>query len=128
MAWCIPDEFDHQSQALLDHVAATGAIVPQLWLFEVENALRNAHRRSRLSEADARAVMARLRTLPIRVVDALETPQFHEAFAISVAHDVSVYDAVYLDTARRHGAQLASRDRRVTDVAGALGIPTFSAE
>ncbi|HVA26732.1 MAG TPA: type II toxin-antitoxin system VapC family toxin [Candidatus Baltobacteraceae bacterium] len=126
IAWCVPDEFDREAEALLAHVAADGAIVPPLWAFEIENALRNAHRRKRLSDEDARAVMLRIASLPIRVVDATEAPAFFGAFAISAAHDMSVYDAVYLDAARRHGATLASRDRRVLDVARSLGIPTFS--
>jgi predicted nucleic acid-binding protein len=125
IAWCVPDEFDEPAKALLAHVVANGAIVPSLWTFEVENALRSAHRRRRVNEEDAYAIMARLSNLPIRVVDALDTPVFHGAFTISVEHDISVYDAVYLDAARRHGAMLASRDRRLLAVADALGITTF---
>jgi predicted nucleic acid-binding protein len=128
VAWCIPDEFDSQAEALLEHVAGDGAIVPPLWVFEIENALRNAYRRKRLNESDVRAIIARLGALPIRVVDAVESPKFHGAFGISVAHDISVYDAVYIDAARRHGATLASRDGRVCEVARALSIPVFQAE
>jgi predicted nucleic acid-binding protein len=126
VAWCIPDEFDREAEALLTHVAASGAIVPSLWVFEVENALRNAHRRKRLADAEAREIMSRLAALPIRIVDATESPRFYEALAISAEHEISVYDAVYLDTARRHGAALASRDRRVLEVAAALDVPVFT--
>lgn len=125
IAWCMPDEFDASAEALLTHVANEGAIVPALWAYEVENALRNAHRRSRLTVADALATMTRLRALPIRVVDAGDGVVFRDAFTLAVDHAISVYDAVYLDTARRHGASIASRDERLLKIAETLGIPRF---
>ena len=101
------------------------AIAPALWLYEMENALRNACRRKRITEAYARELIANLSKLPIRIVDAPEKPTFYAAFDISVQHDISVYDAVYLDVAQRHGADLATRDARLQAVAKALNIPRF---
>ena len=100
--------------------------MPPLWLAEVENALRNAHRRQRLTLAEGHDVLDRLRRLPLRVVDSNESPVFYDALGLSVECDISVYDAVYLDAARRHGATLVSRDRRLLHVATRVGIDVLS--
>ncbi len=124
VAWFLPDEFDDAAAALLDFVVTDGAIVPALWAVEVQNALRNAHRRGRVSAEQAHDILARLARLPLRVVDEGERPAFYGALALALEYDVSVYDAVYLDVAFRYRARLASRDARVLFVAQAIGIET----
>ncbi|HUY10748.1 MAG TPA: type II toxin-antitoxin system VapC family toxin [Candidatus Dormibacteraeota bacterium] len=125
VAWLLPDEFDAAAESLLDEVSERGAIVPALWSVEIENALRSAQRRRRITLEAARAILVRLGQLPIRVVDCAERPTFCGALSLSVECDISVYDAVYLDTARRHRARFASRDRRLLDAAQQLGIAIF---
>jgi len=122
----MPDEFDDEADALLQRVSLGDAIVPSLWLYEVENSLLSAYRRSRISDEHARDVLSKLSRLPIRVVDIPERPLFFGAYDIATKHDISVYDAVYLDVAKRHSCELASRDARVLAVAEAMKIPKFS--
>ena len=124
VAWFLPDEFDAQAAALLDFVAVHGALVPALWAVEMQNALRNAHRRRRVNADGAQDILLRLAQLPLRVVDATERPAFHGALALALEHDLSVYDAVYLDVAMRYRAHLASRDARVVAIAQSVGIAT----
>ena len=123
VAWFLPDEFDDAAESLLNFVAKSGALVPSLWVVEIENALRNAHRRKRITEKEAAEVLSRLTALPITIIDAYETPVFHHALQLSIAHDISVYDAVYLDAARRHNAALATRDKRLCAVATHINVP-----
>jgi len=127
IAWCVPDEFDEAAEALLRHVASGHGIVPALWAYEMQNALRNAHRRGRMTEPAIEEVLRRLSRLPLRVVDTSDTPAFQGAFRLAVEHDVSVYDAVYLEAARRHRAALASRDARLLAIASSLNIPHYRA-
>ncbi len=126
VAWFLPDEFDKEAAALLDSVVTHGALVPALWIVEMQNALRNAHRRGRVNADGAQDILAQLVRLPLRVVDAGERPTFYGAFALAVEHDLSVYDAVYLDVALRYRARLASRDERILAVAKSIGIGTLS--
>lgn len=124
VAWFLPDEFDNEAAVLLDFVATHGALVPALWAVEMQNALRNAHRRGRVKADGAQEILARLARLPLHVVDTDERPTFYGAFALAAEHDISVYDAVYLDVALRYRARLASRDGRVLAVAKMIGIRT----
>jgi predicted nucleic acid-binding protein len=125
LAWCMPDEFDDDAEALLECVRAGKTIVPPLWLYEMENAVRSAFRRRRITQAQAREILAHLAMLPIRVVDVPERPAFNDAFSIAIQHDISVYDAIYLDLAKRYRARLASRDARVRNIADRMNIPCF---
>jgi predicted nucleic acid-binding protein len=122
LSWSIADESDVEALALLRKVRSEGAIVPALWLFEMENGLRNALRRGRITEAEAQVIQAKLSRLPIRVVDSSERISFHGALALANRFDLSVYDAAYLDVALRYKGDLATRDRRLAEVAGQLGL------
>lgn len=122
LAWTIADESDVEALALVRRVRAEGALVPALWLFEMENGLRNALRRGRISEAEAQTIAVKLAGLPIRVADSSERVSFHGALALAIRFDLSVYDAAYLDVALRHKGYLATRDRRLADVARQLGV------
>jgi predicted nucleic acid-binding protein len=122
LAWSIADESDVEAFDVLRRVAAEGAVVPALWLFEIENGLRNAQRRGRITEAEARSIQAHLARLPIRIADTSERVVFNDALSLANRFDLSVYDAAYLDVALRHKAKLVTRDRRLTDVAQALGV------
>ena len=122
LSWSIADESDREALVLLRRVAAEGAIVPALWLYEMENGLRNAQRRGRISEAEAQAIETKLAALPIRVVDVAERVRFFGSLELANRFDVSVYDATYLDVALRHRGQLATRDRKLAVVAANLGV------
>jgi predicted nucleic acid-binding protein len=124
VAWYLQDEFDDDAAALLDHVVEHGAIVPALWAVEMQNALRNAHRRGCVDAGAAAEILKRLSQLPLRVIDADSRPVFRNALSLAIEHDISVYDAVYLDVAIRFNARLASRDNRLLLLANKIGIET----
>jgi hypothetical protein len=52
MAWSFEDESDEYSDAVLDRLASTSAVVPALWPLEVANALLIGERRKRSTEAE----------------------------------------------------------------------------
>ena len=122
LAWSIADESDREAFDLLRRVAKEGALVPALWAFEMQNGLRNAQRRGRITQAEALAITTKLSALPIRVADATERAQFHGALELAVRFDLSVYDAAYLDVALRHQGQLVTRDARLAGAAQSLGV------
>ena len=122
LSWSIADESDVEALELLRKVRAEGAVVPALWLFEMENGLRNALRRGRITEVEAQTIQAKLSRLPIRVADSSERISFHGTLALANRFDLSVYDAAYLDVALRYKGYLATRDRRLAEVAGRLGL------
>ncbi|HEY9085188.1 MAG TPA: type II toxin-antitoxin system VapC family toxin [Candidatus Tyrphobacter sp.] len=122
LAWSIEDERDDQAEALLHRVVREGAIVPAIWPFEIQNGLRNAVRRRRITEADAQAITSDMADLPIRIADASERPQFHGVLDLAFRFELSVYDAAYVDVALRHDGRLVTRDARLAEVARSLGV------
>ncbi|MDE0121305.1 MAG: type II toxin-antitoxin system VapC family toxin [bacterium] len=84
------------------------AVVPQIWHLEVRNALLTAERRSRLSAAQMTDSLLVLRHLPIRTDRGLDLAL---AFDLARIHNLSFYDAVYLELAKRTDGELATLDR-----------------
>lgn len=122
LAWSIADESDVDAIAHLRRVAKEGAIVPALWLYELDNGLRNALRRGRITEAEALTIQQKLTGLPIRVADASERIHFEGALVLANRFNLSIYDAAYLDVALRHKGQLLTRDRQLAGIAEELGL------
>jgi predicted nucleic acid-binding protein len=120
-AWVLPDESDASADAVLDRVAAEGALAPGLLWHELRNILLIAARRSRLPEAEVAPTLGRLRRLPIEVVD---TAAGGDAglIAIALRHRLTAYDAAYLLLARERALPLATADRALRRAAEAEGV------
>jgi predicted nucleic acid-binding protein len=125
LAWCFPDEKAPGPQAVLDSLATASAVVPSLWHLEVGNALLVGERNKRCSQADTVNWLGFLRSLPI-VVDA-ETAlrAWPDVLNLARMHDLSAYDAAYLELAMRRGLPLASLDTTLNAAAAAAGVPMY---
>jgi hypothetical protein len=64
MGWCFDDETSPYSDAVLERIRATKAVVPSIWPFEVANAMLTGERRGRLSQAAISRFLQLLATLP----------------------------------------------------------------
>ena len=74
----------------------------------------------RLSEADTAAFLRDLTTLAI---DLDMTPETAEILRLSRAHQLSVYDAAYLELALRKNTPLATLDADLIRAARAESVP-----
>jgi predicted nucleic acid-binding protein len=120
LAWCFEDEATAATELLLDEVAASGAIAPGLLLLEVANVLVAGERRGRLTEAHAVRLVALLGDLPIDVDPG--SPDLGRLVAVARRHELSSYDAAYLELAERTGASLATLDRPLAEAARSAGV------
>jgi predicted nucleic acid-binding protein len=123
LAWVLPDERSPLADAFLVGLPADSQLwIPALWWYEVANALRTAQAQKRLGESDVPRAIELYRQLPLRV----DTLLGHEAMLrwhmLAAAHDLSVYDAAYLELAQRKGLGLASLDQRLNRTAKKLGV------
>mgnify|MGYP000225490906 CR=1 FL=1 len=120
--WIFRDEATLATDALLARVRNTGGHVPALWNWEMANLLIAGIRRARINIADATGHLADLALLPI-AIDA-EAPEraWREAFFLAQAHNLTAYDAAYLELAQRTGFELASKDAALCAAATALGV------
>jgi predicted nucleic acid-binding protein len=102
-------------------------VVPTLWPLEVANALLVGARRQRTTTAKVTQFLTLLRSLPITVDDETTGRAWQETLHLARAHNLSVYDAAYLELAVRRARPLASLDRRMRAAAAALGVTLYKA-
>ena len=110
--------------ATMAHLETGPAMVPVLWHFEVRNALLVAARRGRLEETE---IHARLRALAeIRTITDRD-PDLDSALSLARRCELSFYDALYLELAKRRGAPLATLDRALVRAARSESVPVVRA-
>jgi predicted nucleic acid-binding protein len=122
--WCFPDESSPVADAAFEQVEPEGAIVPLLWWFEVRNVLVINERRGRIDPPGSAAFLADLETLPITFDRQSDSAT---VLALAREHRLTVYDAAYLELARRLEAPLATLDRRLAAAARAAGVALVGA-
>ena len=122
VSWLVRHESESESLAALNKLRQDGAVVPQLWHYEVRNALLVAERRGRIAEGAATSRLRNLDGLPI-VTD--RNAQLDDAMELAFAHELSYYDALYLELASRLGLPLATFDSRLVAATNAFGLQSF---
>ena len=101
------------------------AHVPSLWPLEVANALLVGERRRRITPAETARFLAILGAFPITVDDQTVAHAWTDTMHLARAHNLSSYDAAYLELAIRLGLPLAALDGKLKTAAGAMGVPLF---
>ena len=123
LSWFFDDEFSSYSASIAEIMPRSQAVVPIVWPLEMANGFLTAFRRGRLPETKAPALIGALDRLRVDI-DRGIAPEFltHATLTIGIAHDLSAYDASYLELAMRRGLPFATQDERLLRAAGAAGI------
>ena len=125
MVWGFEDEADEYAEAILERMPDLQAHVPSLWPLEVANALLVGERRGRITSAETARFLAILGAFPITVDDQTVAHAWTDTMHLARAHNLSSYDAAYLELAIRLGLPLAALDGKLKTAAGAMGVPLF---
>lgn len=123
LAWLLPDEQSKPAQAVLDRVVASRAWVPALWRLEVANSLQMAVRRRRIDSAFRNASLADLALLNIQVDADTNGFAWSDTLQLADAHGLTLYDAAYLELARRLSLPLATLDSDLRRAAASCEVP-----
>lgn len=127
MAWYFQDERNDYADAVRDGLDRSQAVVPSLWPLEVANTVVMGERRKRSTPAQAATWLGFLGVLPI-VVDGETTARaWGETLGLARAHNLSSYDAAYLELAMRRGLPLATLDEKLKAAAVAVGVSLYAA-
>jgi predicted nucleic acid-binding protein len=121
------DEHSAASDALLARVADRGAAVPSLWRLEIARGLQNGIKRKRIDAAYRNSAIQRLLRLPIETDPDTNDYAWSSTLLLADIHQITVYDASYLELALRRGLPLATRDDQLAAAAsraGAILLPT----
>lgn len=122
LAWCFEDEQTATIMALLDRVAQSGAVAPQLWPIEALNGLLTAERRGRIDTAVRHRLAGFLQDLPIRIDDETAGKTWTAITQLAELYGLTAYDATYLELAVRLGLPLATSDKALIAAANASGV------
>ncbi len=122
LSWYFEDERKPAVDAVLDQVAASGAVVPSLWRIEVANGFQMAVRRKRIDGDFRDSALHQLGLLPITVDSETDTHVWAATLRLADRFGLTVYDATYLELARRRGLPLASLDEELSAAGRASGV------
>ena len=125
LAWVHSDEQSAATQALLDKVAAHGAIVPALWRLEVANALSYAVRRKRIDAGHRDESLRDLSDLDITEDPETNRHAWSATLHLAEIYGLTVYDAAYLELAQRMRAPLATLDQDLAEAAKKAGVEVW---
>jgi predicted nucleic acid-binding protein len=122
MAWSFADEVDEYADAVLERLTTARAVVPALWPLEVANALLMGERRKRSTEAESIKWTGILASLPIVIDSETNVHAWNDTMSLARGHNLSAYDAAYLELAIRRGVPLATIDGKLKLAAKAVGV------
>jgi len=121
-----PDEDRTYSDAVVRTLATTAGHVSAIFWWEIWNALWvNVSRRKRISLDDAAEFLVALEDLGLQVG---ATPVNPGVFALSVDHDVSAYDASYLELAERLKCPIATLDKNLIRACHSRGVSVLETD
>ncbi len=123
IGWIHPNQSTELTKRLLEEVKHGSAVcVPPLWHLEVANGLLVAVRRKLLTEAHRQNGLALLSSLRVIVDEETSKQAFSTTSDLAVRYTLSIYDACYLELARRKALPLASRDESLRSAAMKCGV------
>ena len=123
IGWVHPAQATAHTSSMLDAIAEGATVeVPALWPLEVANALTVLRRRRKLTEDERQAGLGWLRGLPLRIDREMALLAFSRLPELASAHELSVYDAAYLELALRRGLVLGCKDGPLRRAARRAGV------
>ncbi|MBT3273116.1 MAG: type II toxin-antitoxin system VapC family toxin [Spirochaetales bacterium] len=108
---------------LIETISLNGQIfVPELFWYELGNGMITAGKRGKVSQADSEKANSYLSQLPI-ITYACSDPQVRQhILALSREHDLSYYDASYLELAMRFQAPLKTFDKHLLKLKKSISL------
>ena len=124
MSWCFKDEAKPLANSVLGWLEEATAFVPSVWPLEVVNVLLAAERKKLISEADSIRFLRLLSQLPILVQHESTERSMKDILGLARTHNLSSYDASYLDLAMKKGMPLATLDKKLRKAAKSANVAT----
>ena len=117
--WFMEDEEHPVAHATFESLNTVQAIVPQIWHFEIRNVLLFAARRGSIKRGE---ISDHLKALNVLRIDTDQEPDLDAVMQLALTHNLTFYDALYLELAIRRNAHLATLDSALTRAAEREGL------
>ena len=118
--WFLANQATTYGDAVAQRLQRCDAHAPALLQLEFTNVLRTACKRGVLRITDAHTIVDQLALLPIRI-DTTPPPSA-ALLSLALRHDLTSYDAAYLELALRLQLPIATRDGALAEAAWAAGV------
>ena len=122
MAWLYAEETTAAVRKVFELVEDAGAWVPSLWRLEVANVLELAVRRGRSDSVFRDAALDDLAEFPIAIDAETDQRAWTATLSLAIDRKLTVYDAAYLELAKRRRLPLATLDNDLRRAATAEGV------
>jgi predicted nucleic acid-binding protein len=123
VGWVHPAQATRQTAGMLEAIAEGATVeVPALWPVEVANALTVLVRRRKLSDDDRHTALGWLGGLRLRIDHEMASLAFSRLSELAAAHQLTVYDAAYLELAQRRHITLGCKDGPLRKAARRAGV------
>ena len=122
LAWIYGDETTEAIRRVFDDIADRGAVVPGLWWLDIANSLTVAVRRKRIDTEFRRTALGDLAVLDITTDPHTASRAWADTLELADRFRLTLYDAAYLELARRRGLPLATLDEELRDAGRGLGL------
>jgi len=114
---------DSVTDQLLEWAASGSTLhVPAVWPLEIVNALAQAVRRKRIPADRAREFLEQLKLFSFQIDAAPTLADLPRLSELAEKHQITSYDAAYLDLAVRLGLPLATQDDALGKAAAASSV------
>lgn len=129
MRWCFKDGSDSDlmyAEKVLDRLSDTIFLVPNLWHLEAANVVARTQKRQWLTTEQMHEFLELVVQLPLKVDQETAKKAMTETFMLANDHNLSVYDAAYLELALRHRMPLATLDADLRKAASKVEVAIFN--
>ena len=113
----IPDESDELIPGFLECLRGDDIMVPQHWPLEIGNLMRMAIKRGRLAATDIPKIIGMLQRARIEIDKETVDHAWVRTHDYASKHDLTAYDAAYLELATRTGRALITTDKALVRAA-----------
>ncbi len=122
LAILLPDEQSAAADGLVSCLSESNAAVPTIWPLEVRNAMLAALRSRRITPAEFSACLEVVALLPVEVEPPADKATLERAVALARRLDLSIYDASYVELAKRRALPLATLDAKLRKACAAQKV------
>jgi len=126
VSWCFEELQTPHAVAALQQISRGAEVyVPHIWPLEVTNALVKAFRRQHITREELYEYAKQLAALRVQVDFDGAARTFTSIVTLAERHQLTTYDAAYLELALRRGVPLATGDKNLVQAAQAVKVPLF---
>ena len=125
-SWLLPDEENHISEDIMKKFLLQESPIikaPCIFYIEIMNVLQVAYRRQRIDKNLKESILQSIMQLPVIIDNAGMIPSyFPDIAALATKHQLSSYDALYLELAIRQNIPLITLDKALRQAAKAENV------